>query len=121
MKTGITESEELLGKKIKRTDYIDNHFFLFFTDDTFCVFKGCGIRDVELMDKDFKIKPTENNYKELHGLGFITDLVKNKFEVKLLQHKRAIEEILDILKVKQTIVKYQNIVNMKQEKLNTKK
>jgi hypothetical protein len=107
----ITESEELLGKQIKKTDYIDNHFFLFFTDETFCVFKGCGWdeRDVELMDEDFGIEPNDYNYKELHGLGFITDAEKTKYEVELLKRKRAKEVQEEVETLKKLKAKYPNM------------
>jgi len=107
----IIESEELIGKQIKKTDYIDNHFFLFFTDKTFCVFKGCGSdeRDVELMCEDFSIEPNDYNYKELYNLGFITDFEKTKYEVKLLKQKRDAEFKNEVETLKKLKAKYPNM------------
>ena len=77
----------------------------------FCVFKGCGWdeRDVELMDEDFGIDPNDYNYKELHGLGFITDSEKTKYEVELLKRKRAKEVQDEVETLKKLKAKYPNM------------
>ena len=38
----IRNQDLVKGKIIERTDYLDNQFFIFFTDNTFCIISGCG-------------------------------------------------------------------------------
>lgn len=106
----IKKSNELIDKQIKRTAYTDNHFFLFFTDDTFCVFRGCGWdeRDVELMDEDFYTEPSSYNYKELHELGFITFEQKAEYATLFANQAKDEEISKELETLKKLKEKYPN-------------
>ena len=96
----IIKDKNLLGKTVKRTGYTDNAFILFFTDNTFAVFRGCGYDewDVELRDEPYSLKPTVSNALDLCGLGIITkeeyDKIHrdNKASIKLYEKQKELEE-----------------------------
>lgn len=106
----LKKSGDLIYRKIERTNYTDNHFFLFFTDDTFCVFRGCGWgeRDVELMDEDFYTEPNSYNYKELHELGFITFQQKAEYDALFAKQERDKEISQELETLKKLKSKYPN-------------
>lgn len=78
----IKNSDLLKGKTIERADYLDNKFFLFFTDNTFCIISGCGWEghDVELNDDDFEVEPNIYNYDDLKSIGLIDEATFFKFK-----------------------------------------
>jgi len=55
----ILEEDKLVGKTIKVIGHADNAFALFFTDETFAVFRGWDDGSVELMDEIYSSGPTK--------------------------------------------------------------
>lgn len=86
----ITTYDKLIGKTIDRHSYDDNQFFLFFTDNTFCIFKGTyfGECSVDLEEDIYNTEPQLWNYKDLFKLGFISEDEFNSWE-KLKNGKEA--------------------------------
>jgi hypothetical protein len=78
----IRNSDLIEGKTIQRTDYLDNKFFLFFTDNTFCIISGCGWdeRDVEFNEDKFEVEPNTSNYDDLKSIGIIDEATFFKFK-----------------------------------------
>ncbi len=71
----IKEENELVGKTIDKQGYADNTFALFFNDNTFAIFRGCGWdeRDVELMGEDYNLEPNTSNCYDLKDIGVINE------------------------------------------------
>jgi hypothetical protein len=109
--TQILESYRLIDKTIKRTAYIDNHFFLFFTDDTFCVFKGtCWEEgDVELMNEKYDITLNPYNVEELFVLGIITSEEAKNFKYKLQEKRTEEARLNEIKQLKELKAKYPDL------------
>ena len=108
----LKEASELLNKTIERTAYVDNVFCLFFTDKTFCIFKGCGWwdeKDVELLDEDFSITPNEYNIKELLSLGFISQSEADAAEKEIEEKYEKASEQKEIEQLKKLKAKYPDI------------
>lgn len=68
-------------------------FVLFFSDDTFAIFSGCGWeeRDVELMEEDYSLDPNRHNTYSLLELGVIDELTHEE----MLRSCRAEQKIID--------------------------
>ena len=102
----ILIKEELINKTIKTTGYSDNMFVVFFTDETYSIFRGCGwdSTDVELMDNEYSLNPTRYNLLELKEIGIISkdEYIKlaNKFDVKQKRKNKKRERIKRIFKLK---------------------
>lgn len=79
----ILQDECLIGKTIKSTGYADNTYALFFEDETFAIFRGCGWdeKDVELMSDKFNLTPGQYNCDELLEIGIIDQEEHDKFWV----------------------------------------
>lgn len=71
----IISEEELVGKTITRTAYTDNKFFLFFSDNSYCIFRGHGWdeNNVELSEEPFDTVPNGYNLHDLRVTGFISE------------------------------------------------
>ncbi len=72
----LEEKEELSGKTILRIAYTENKFFLFFTDNSFCVIQGLywgDDPDVEILSSAYSFEPHSQNYRELRDIGMITN------------------------------------------------
>ena len=84
--------EELIGKTIQRTKQSEDDYFVFFNDDTFCIFvpSGWEEKEVELEDSKFALKPNDQgNVRRLRELDFITEQEYLDF---LDQNRKNIEE-----------------------------
>lgn len=83
----IIEESELVGKTIEKQGYADNTFALFFNDNTFSIFRGCGYEsnDVELMEESYSLEPNIYNCYDLKELGVISEESYNKM---LLAYKK---------------------------------
>lgn len=69
----LFENEELIGKTIKRAINPDSNYskmFLFFEDESFCIFESIG-DDVEIDDQNYNQNPNRWNHRQLFELGFI--------------------------------------------------
>lgn len=77
----IKDEAELIGKTILRTAYLDNKYFLFFTDDTFCIFSdtGCDEKNVELNTDEFDTEPNMFNFENLDDIDLIDKETYEKF------------------------------------------
>lgn len=71
----VKQGKDLIGKTIEKQGYADNTFALFFKDNTFAIFRGCGWedRDVELMDETYNLEPNTSNCYDLKDLGIINE------------------------------------------------
>ena len=78
----IKQESELVGKIIEKQGSANNTFALFFKDNTFAIFRGCGSydrgcglyeTDVELMDEDYNLEPNTSNFFDLKDLGTINE------------------------------------------------
>ena len=96
----IIEQKDLIGKTIQKTGYADNTFALFFDNEEYAIFRGCGwdSKDVELMEDEYSLDPTYMNCYELEELGVITVEEKCKIyedrelEVKKIKEAKEKEE-----------------------------
>lgn len=107
----ITSVKELIGKTIERTGYSDNEFFLFFTDKTFCIFKGCGYdeNDVQLSEDLFNTEPNRFNVHKLLDLGFLDkDYTDEIIAIIAKKHNKEIRN-KEIAQLKELKAKYPNI------------
>ncbi len=106
----ITEADELAGKTIKRTAYLRNRLFFFFTDDTFCIASGCGWGDwdVKLSSDEFGTEPDDYNLYELYSIDLLEE--EKYLELKAEKNKREKKEKKqsDIDKLKELKKKYPN-------------
>ena len=72
----IKKDQDLVGRTIEKQGYADNTFALFFNDNTFAIFRGCGWEetdDVELMGEDYNLEPNLSNCCDLKDLGVIDE------------------------------------------------
>lgn len=104
----LKDSNLLEGKTIGRTDYLDNKFFLFFTDKTFCIISGCGWeeRDVELNYDDFNVEPNTRNYNDLKSIGLIDEATFFKFKELKEQENKKWRKQQDIKQLNELRKKY---------------
>jgi hypothetical protein len=107
----IIEPGDLIGKIIERTGYVENKFFVFFADQTFCIFSGCGYgdNDVELNDDTYNLTPSDYNHKELFELGLITEAQFNDYRSDLYKRDRKRTRENEIEALKELKKKYPNI------------
>lgn len=106
----IKEEEHLKFKTIKKTGYSYNKLFLFFTDDTFCIFSGSGWGDfdVEINNEDFETEPNTGNYADLKEIGLIDMPTFIKFEnLRLKEMEERIRQ-REIDKLNELRKKYPN-------------
>lgn len=79
----LKSEEELIGKTIERAVILnDNKYFLFFIDNSFCIFTDIGWEDnlVELSKVDFDTEPCIQNFDDLNDLGLIDTETYNHFK-----------------------------------------
>ena len=75
----LTTNEELAGKTIVRAkkDDSENDFYIFFSDNTFCVIKDngwtCDDHDICLSKDIVDMTPTHHNAFRLCNLGVISE------------------------------------------------
>lgn len=98
----LIKDEQLVGKTIARVAYIDNTYALFFTDDTYVIFRGCGWEehDVQIMSEEYSLVPkTIWQAWDLKGLGVITEeeYVKFSSEAEKRDIKAKIQREKDLL------------------------
>jgi hypothetical protein len=105
----ITNLAELPNKTILRTQEYYGEIFVFFTDETFCVFADDSVSGHNFENYVLDLTPDIFNCKKLSELGFITkdqcsDLVRN-----YQQKNRLLVEKNEIEKLKELKAKYPNI------------
>jgi hypothetical protein len=107
----IKNSDLLEGKIIERTDYLNNKFFLFFTDNTFCIISGCGWEehDVEINDDDFEVEPNTRNYDDLKSIGLIDEVTFFKFKELKEQEIKEYRKQQDIKQLNELRKKYPDV------------
>ena len=107
----IKNSDILEGKIIERTDYLNNKFFLFFTDNTFCIISGCGWEehDVEINDDDFEVEPNTRNYDDLKSIGLIDEVTFFKFKELKEQEIKEYRKQQDIKQLNELRKKYPDV------------
>ena len=106
--TQIKEQDELTGKTIQRVAYTDNRLFFFFTDNTFCISRGCGweSRDVEIMDETYDTKPNDWNLDELKEVGILDEQTFNRLKFERQNRRDAIQKQKDLEKLEELKRKY---------------
>ena len=106
--TQIKEQDELTGKTIQRVAYTDNHLFFFFTDNTFCISRGCGweSRDVEIMYETYDTKPSDWNLEELKEVGILDEQTFNRLKFERQNRRGAIQKQKDLEKLEELKRKY---------------
>jgi len=94
----LFETKELIGKTIKKAINPDINYskmFLFFEDETFCIFESIG-EDVEIDDQNYNQTPNMGNHRQLFELGFIDEA---KFrEIQSSVEKEREKQDLELLK-----------------------
>jgi hypothetical protein len=94
----IVDQKELIGKTIVRTGDASERFFIFFSDNTFCVLESAGWDDhyVQLDTDIFNQQPAGYGNEDLLELGFITkeqdDEARRLYTQQLIDNKKN-EEI----------------------------
>lgn len=104
----LFKEKDLIGKTIQRMEYNENHLFFFFTDNTFCVARGCGWeeRDVELMYEKYNIEPNDWNLEDLHEIGVIDEPTFNRLRFERQNRRDAAERERDLQKLEELKQKY---------------
>lgn len=103
----IFEEKDLINKMIVKTGYANNAFALFFSDNTYAIFRGCGYEenDVELVDNIYSLDPTTSNAYELRDMGVITQkeydrVWKEHSDEKLIEQEEREKYLYEKLKLK---------------------
>lgn len=96
----IKKEEEIKGKVLRDVKYLndgscESNMFLFFDDNTFCIFRsyiyGSDTVETEFEYKDFNTEPALDNYQVLYNLDFIDEEAFRKFQ-DVKDRKRAESE-----------------------------
>ena len=100
----IKDEKELVGKVISRVASTYNKYFLFFTDETFCILEAGDDASVDLDYQSYNLKVNRQNASELVGLGFISkyafdNIVREEQDrSEQIQRKREIERLKELKK-----------------------
>ena len=94
----LLKDKQLIGKTIQRTGYADGHYALFFDDDTYAVWRGCGWEgnDVELMDESYSLVPTISNAYELRDMGVISQDEYNEIHINYEANQEIRREQIEL-------------------------
>ncbi len=106
----LTKTNELIGKTIKRNAYLENKLFFFFTDDTFCIVKGCGWEewDVELSSDEFNTEPSDYYLDDLKEIGLLEEEKYLQLKAELNKREKESEKKHELDKLAELKKKYPN-------------
>jgi len=99
--------KQLVGKTIKRTVLLGGRHFIFFKDNTFCVFYESNL-SILFLDKEFDRSATSYNGYVLYTVGLISK--KEYDRLQNLTRKEAGKRYIDfeIEQLKELKLKYPN-------------
>lgn len=106
MKQLIKESN-IIEKTIKRVEYYWEKLFIFFDDETFCIFEADSNGPViEFVNQAYDTTPTDNNLERLRGLTLITEQEYDRLKAEQKLRFDAIQRLQELAKLAELKAKY---------------